>query len=195
MTRPWITAITPPEAFPGDTLTIRGSRFTANDRVTVGSSVLAPTVNPDESISVTIPLTALGGEQTVFVRRSDGTESNHVNLGVKPELDPFTDSLTQGSTVTLNGRAFLTGAAVLLDGGTIPASVASASRLSFDVPGTGGSEAPAEPSACRCATPTAGSAIPAAATQPRVLEVPFRYGQHNLSFPELHRRPAGLGNV
>ncbi len=32
MTRPWITAITPPEAFPGDKLTIRGSRFTANDQ-------------------------------------------------------------------------------------------------------------------------------------------------------------------
>jgi len=50
MTRPWITAITPPEAFPGDRLTIRGSRFTTNDHVLIGASVLSPTVNPDESI-------------------------------------------------------------------------------------------------------------------------------------------------
>ena len=38
MTRPWITQLTPPEAFPGDTLTIRGSRFTANDRVMLAGS-------------------------------------------------------------------------------------------------------------------------------------------------------------
>lgn len=42
MTRPWITQLTPPEAFPGDTLTVRGSRFTANDRVVLGGSALAP---------------------------------------------------------------------------------------------------------------------------------------------------------
>jgi hypothetical protein len=183
MTRPWITAITPPEAFPGDTLTIRGSRFTANDHVLIGASVLSPTVNPDESISVNIPLTIGGGEQTMFVRRDDGTESNRINLGIKPELDPFTDPLPQGSTVTLKGRAFLAGATVLLNGGTIPATVAGPTQLSFAVPGTGGTGSAGGTVSIQVRNPDGRVSNTRTATQPRILEVPFRYGQHNLSFP------------
>ena len=88
MTRPWITQVSPPEAFPGDTLVVRGSRFTAADVVVVGGTSLASTLNADESLSVTVPMTIGGGEQQVFVRRADGTESNRVNIGIKPELGP-----------------------------------------------------------------------------------------------------------
>ncbi len=119
----------------------------------------------------------------MFVRRNDGTESNRINLGIKPELDPFTDPLTQGTTVTLKGRAFLTGATVLLNGSTIPATVANPSQLSFPVPGTGGAGSTGGTVNVQTRNPDGRVSNSRTATQPRILEVPFRYGQHNLSFP------------
>jgi hypothetical protein len=91
-------------------LTLRGSRFSSNDRVIIDSASLTPTVNADESISVTLPLNTTGGEKTVYVRRQDGTESNRDSLWVKPQLDPLAaTTLIPGTTQTLNGRAFLPG--------------------------------------------------------------------------------------
>jgi len=182
MTRPWISQITPTEVFAGDTLTIRGSRFTSSDVVLVAGTPLASTLNADESISVIVPMAIGGGEQQVFVRRADGTESNRVNVGVKPELDPFTDPMAQGSTPTLKGRAFLAGATVLFNGGTIPATVTNATTLSFAVPGTGGTGSAGGTVAIQVRNPDGRVSNSRTAQQPRILEVPFKYGQHNLSF-------------
>jgi len=183
MTRPWITQITPTEVFPGDTLTVRGSRFTASDVVFVAGNPLASTLNADESISIIIPLAMGGGERQVFVRRADGTESNRVNLGVKPELDPFIDPMAQGSTPTLKGRAFLAGATVLFNGGTVPATVINATTLTFAVPGTGGAGSAGGTVTIQVRNPDGRVSNSRTAQQPRILEVPFKYGQHNLSFP------------
>ena len=183
MTRPWITQLSPTEVFPGDKLTVRGSRFTNSDVVTAAGNPLASTLNADESISVNIPLTIGGGEQQVFVRRADGTESNRVNVGVKPQLDQFTDPMAQGSTPTLKGRAFLAGATVLFNGGTIPATVTNATTLSFAVPGTGGTGSAGGTVTIQVRNPDGRVSNPRTAQQPRILEVPFKYGQHNLSFP------------
>ena len=182
MTRPWITQLTPPEAFPGDTLTIRGSRFTANDRVVLGGAALAPTVNLDESISITVPMTVGGGEQQVFVHRADATESNRVNLGIKPQLNAPTDVLTPGSDVKLQGRAFLAGATVLFDGGTIPATFTDATHLTFTVPGTGGGGSTGGTVTVQVRNPDGRLSNSRTGTQPRILEVPFKYGEHNLGF-------------
>jgi hypothetical protein len=183
MTRPWITQVTPPEAFPGDTLIVHGSRFTSADRVVVANVPLALTINPDESASITIPLTIGGGEQQVFVRRADGIESNRVNLGIKPELDPVSDPLAQGSQVTLKGRAFLPNATVLFNGGVIPANVANPDQLTFNVPGTGGGGSAGGTVSLQVRNPDGRVSNLRTGSQPRILEVPFRYGQHNLSFP------------
>jgi hypothetical protein len=182
MTRPWITQISPTEVFPGDRLTVRGSRFTNTDIVMVAGTPLASTLNADESISVTVPLTMGGGEQQVFVRRADGTESNRVNVGIKPELDLFTDPMAQGSTPTLKGRAFLAGASVLFNGGTVPATVSNATTLSFAVPGTGGAGSAGGTVTIQVRNPDGRVSNVRTAQQPRILEVPFKYGQHNLSF-------------
>lgn len=182
MTRPWITQLSPTDVFPGDTLTIRGSRFTTNDRVMLAGSALTPTVNADESISIMIPLTIAGGEQPIFVRRADGTESNRLNLGIKPLLNVLTDPLAQGSTVTLTGRAFVSGATVLFNGGTIPATVTNAAELSFAVPGTGGGGSAGGTATIQVRNPDGRVSNSRTASQPRILEIPFKYGQHNLSF-------------
>jgi hypothetical protein len=156
MTRPWITQVTPADAFPGDTLTVHGSRFTAADTVVVAGSPLPSAVNADESVSVSLPLTLPGGLHQVFVRRAGGVESNRVNVGIKPELDALVGPLPQGDTVTLTGRAFLPGAAVLFNNTAIPATAVSQTSVSFPVPGTGGAGSGGEPSRCRCAIPTGG---------------------------------------
>jgi hypothetical protein len=194
MTRPWITQITPTDAFPGDKLTIHGSRFTASDTVYVAGAPLASTVNADESLSVTLPMTISGGLQQVFVRRADGTESNRVNVGIKPELDVFSGGLALGSTQTLKGRAFLSGATVLFDGGAVPADVANATMLTFPVPGTGGGGSAGGTVTIQVRNPDGRVSNLRTAQQARILEVPFKYGQHNLSFPNFAKADPGWGN-
>lgn len=194
MTRPWITQITPTDAFPGDQLTVRGSRYTAADKVIVAGVALASTVNADESLSVTLPMSLAGGAQQVFVRRADGTESNRVNVGIKPELDAFSDPLAQGSTPTLKGRAFLPGASVLFQGQVIPAVVTDPSTLTFPVPGTGGGGSAGGTVTVQVRNPDGRVSNLRSGQQPRILEVPFRYGQHNLGFPNFAKADPGWGN-
>jgi len=182
MTRPWITQISPTNAFPGDTLVIRGSRFTAADRVILAGRSLAPTLRPDQSISVTIPVDIAGGLQPVFVRRADGTESNRVNLEIKPELDPLTGALVQGSPATLKGKAFLSGATVLFNGAVIPATSVTATQIVFNVPGTGGGGSAGGTVTVQVRNPDGFVSNLRSAPLPSVLEIPFRYTQHNLSF-------------
>lgn len=186
MTRPWITQITPPEVFPGDSLTIHGSRFTTADSVMLAGRSLAPTVNPDQSISVTIPMDITGGLQSLYVRRADGTESNRVNLGVKPELDSLSGPLAQGSQVTLKGKAFLAGASVLFNGAAIPATAVTQTQLSFNVPGTGGGGSAGGAATVQIRNADGRVSNARSAPQPAILEIPFRYGQHNLSFPNFN---------
>jgi hypothetical protein len=194
MTRPWVSQITPTEAFPGDTLTVRGSRFTASDTVLVDGAVLATHLNADESLSVTLPLTLAGGLHQVFVRRADGIESNRVDVGIKPQLDPLTDTLAQGSTPTLQGHAFLAGASVLFNGTAIPANVSNPTTLTFAVPGTGGGGSAGGSISVQVRNPDGHVSNLRTGQQPRVLEVPFKYGQHNLSFPNFASANPGWGN-
>ena len=194
MTRPWVSQITPTEAFPGDTLTVRGSRFTASDTVLLDGSPLATRVNADESLSVTLPLTLTGGAHQVFVRRADGIESNRVNVGIKPELDMFTDALAQGSAPTLKGRAFLTGASVLFNGSAIPANVSNPTTLTFAVPGTGGGGSVGGTVTVQVLNPDGRVSNLRTGQQPRILEVPFKYSQHNLSFGNFASANPGWGN-
>jgi len=194
MTRPWVSQITPAEAFPGDTLTIRGSRFTAGDTVLLDGSPLATRVNADESLSITLQLTLTGGAHQVWVRRADGIESNRVSVGIKPELDLFTDALAQGSTPTLKGRAFLTGASVLFNGSAIPANVSNPTTLTFAVPGTGGGGSVGGTATVQVLNPDGRVSNLRTGQQPRILEVPFKYGQHNFSFGNFASANPGWGN-
>lgn len=182
LTRPWITEVSPVQAFPGDKLTIRGSRFTPNDDVFFGGSQTPHTINADESVSINIPLSATGGEKTIFIRRDDGAESNRISVYIKPQLDPVTAALNPGTQVTLNGRAFRTGASVLINGSANPATVDSNTRLKFQMPGTGGAGSAGATVTVQVRNPDGLVSNLRNAQIPHILEVPFRYGQHNLSF-------------
>jgi Concanavalin A-like lectin/glucanases superfamily/IPT/TIG domain len=194
MTRPWITQITPTEAFPGDELIVRGSKFTASDKVLVAGSALTTEVNADETLSVTLPLTLTGGSHQVLVRRADGTESNRVNVGIKPQLDALSDVIVAGGAPTLRGRAFLSGASVLFNGSAVPATVASGTTLTFTVPGTGGAGSAGGTVSIQVRNPDGRVSNLRSAQQPGILEVPFKYGQHNLAFGNFASANPGWGN-
>jgi hypothetical protein len=183
LTRPWLTELSPTSAFPGDRLTLRGSRFSSNDRVLVGATALVPTINADESISVTVPLGVTGGDKVVFVRRPDGTESNRLTLRIRPQLDVLPASLTPAASVTLTGRAFLAGASALVNGGSIPATSLTATTLTFTMPGTGGGGSPGSSVTVEVRNPDGLVSNSRTGQLPRILEIPFRYGVHNLTFP------------
>jgi hypothetical protein len=182
LTRPWLSELSPVQAFPGDRVTLRGSRFTANDRVLVGTAVLVPVVNPDESISITVPAGIAGGEKAVFVRRQDGTESNRLSLAVKPQLNAITSALNPGATVTLTGNAFLAGASVLVEGAANPATRVTSTQIDFRMPGTGGAGSGGGTATVQVRNPDGLVSNARTAQIPRILEVPFRFGAHNLSF-------------
>ncbi len=183
LTRPWLSQIVPTKAFPGDVMTLHGSRFTAQDRVVLEGVSLAPTVNADESISVTIPVSTGGGEKSVTVRRDDGTESNRLAVWIKPQLDAFSTGLTPNATLSLTGHAFLNGASVLVDGAAAPTTFVSQTSIKFTVPGTGGGGSAGGTSTVQVRNPDGLVSNVRTASRPRILEIPFRWGTNNLPFP------------
>lgn len=182
LTRPWLSQISPPQAFPGDRVTLRGSQFTTTDRVFLGGTSLVPTENPDQSISINVPVNTTGGDKSIFVRRPDGTESNRLTLRIKPQLDALPGGLGPNADITLTGRAFLANASVLLDGTAVPATVAGATSLTFRMPGTGGGGSTGGSVTVQVRNPDGLVSNSRTGTRPRILEIPFRYGVHNLVF-------------
>jgi hypothetical protein len=182
LTRPWLSEVIPSDVFPGDRLTVRGSRFSFNDRLVLGGVTLVPIINADESISVNVPLTVGGGAKSIFVRRADGTQSNRHTVWVKPQLDPIMSTLNPAAKITLNGRAFVSGASVLVNGAATPAEVTSATQLTFEMSGTGGSGSAGGTVSVHVRNPDGFVSNMRSASTPRILEVPFRFGVHNLSF-------------
>jgi hypothetical protein len=185
LTRPWITDIDPSEAFPGNTITIRGSRFANNDRVIIeGVATLVPVINPDESLSVTIPQTIAGGIKSVYVRRAyDNTESNHIPIWIKPRLDTLPAQLNPSADVTITGQAFLANASVLIDGSAIPGTVnATGTEVIFTMPGTGGAGSAGGTVTVAVRNPDGLESNSQTAVMPRILEIPFTFGTHDLPF-------------
>lgn len=182
LTRPWITDLDPDYIFPGNSLHIKGSQFTSNDRVHVGSHQLSPVVNPDESLSVTLPNNIPGGEKIVFVKRQDGSESNRLKLWVKPQLDVYTEGLHHNANITLTGSAFLPGASVIIDGQSIPADVSAANSLTFTMPGTGGTGSTEREVDLQVRNPDGIMSNIQKSYIPGILEIPFKFGIHDFSF-------------
>lgn len=184
-TRPWITEINPTEVFPGNNIVIKGSRFTTNDKVIIdGFATLTPTINADESISVTIPNTISGGIKTIFVRRSvDSVESNRVLLKIKPQLDALPATLIPDAQVKITGRAFLANASVLINGNSIPGTVNGAgTEVVFKMVGTGGTGSSGTTVNVAVRNPDGLTSNTRSSVMPHILEIPFVWGTHDLPF-------------
>jgi hypothetical protein len=182
LTRPWVSQINPTECFPGDQITLTGSRFTTADTVMVDSSALVPTVNADETISVLIPMSIEGGQKSVYLRRPDGTESNRLAVWIKPQLDAFSTPLAADLDVTLSGHAFLADASVLIDGSAIPSKSVTRTSITFTTPGTAGTGSAGGTVTVQVRNADGRVSNSRTATKPHILEIPFTWGTNNLSF-------------
>ncbi|MDH5302244.1 MAG: IPT/TIG domain-containing protein [Gammaproteobacteria bacterium] len=182
LTRPWLYELTPTQAFPGDNVTVTGTRFADTDRVMVGGVSRPITINADESITFNLPATTGGGEKDLYVRRFDGVESNHLRLWVKPRLDMLPSAIAPGSEVTISGRAFVSGAKVLYNGSLTDATFVSSTTLRFQVPGTGGVAVAETGVRIAVRNPDGMESNERIATVPRTLDCGFRIGVHDLPF-------------
>ncbi|RZM22085.1 MAG: hypothetical protein EOO88_30515, partial [Pedobacter sp.] len=185
LTRPYITSLSVYEVFPGDVLTIRGTRFTSSDRVVFDNTlILNPSVNADESLSVAIPIETSGGSKSLFITRvSDNIDSNRVNVRIKPQLDPIESMLVPAGETTLAGHAFMQGATVLINGQVIPATVEGGGKIiKFIMIGTGGQGWSAGEAAVQVRNPDGLLSNVRNVSKAGVLEIPFRYGINNFTF-------------
>lgn len=187
LTRPFITSLSVYDVFPGDVLTVRGTRFTSNDRVIFDNTIsLTPTINADESLSVIIPAETSGGTKSLFVKRaSDNIDSNRVNIRIKPQLDVMAGTvLVPAIPISLTGRAFLPGASVLVNGQSIPATEVSADgkEIKFMMVGTGGQGGNNDEVAVQVRNPDGLESNIRNISKAGVLEIPFRYGVNNFTF-------------
>jgi len=182
LTKPWLTHLTPTNAFPGTKITIRGSRFADTDTVVIGSSTLTPVLRADEGIDVTLPAAIEGGEHTVFLRRFDGEESNRLIVGVRPHLGSAPVSVTPDADIALTGQAFVAGATVALDGQLYPANVASVTALTFTMPGIAGTVNAERLWGLKVVNPDGRESNELTATQPRILQNGFTLGVHDYQF-------------
>lgn len=182
LTKPWLTHLTPTNAFPGTKITIRGTRFADTDAVVIGSTTLTPVLRADEGIDVTLPAAIGGGEHTVFLRRFDGEESNRLVVGVRPHLDLVPATVTPDAEIALAGQAFVAGATVALSGELYPANVASATALTFTMPGISGTVNAERLWGLKVLNPDGRESNELTAVQPRVLQNGFTLGVHDYQF-------------
>jgi len=182
LTRPWITHLTPTDAFPGTVITVRGLQFADTDKVVVGKGTVTPKVRADGGLDFTLANDISGGTHTVFVRRFSGEESNHLKLAVRPHLDAGQATIAPGVVVALTGQAFVDGASVSLDGELYAANVANRNALTFTTPGISGPVNAERQLGIRVVNPDGRRSNEVTATQPRILENGFKLGVHDYKF-------------
>ena len=182
LTKPWLTEVTPTQPFPGASLILKGSMFADTDRVKVGGFSLVPTINADDTVTVTLPVTIAGSEQELYVRRFDGRESNRLRIWVKPQLTTAPSELVPGASGEVRGHAFVSGATVLYDGAPLTATFVSATQLTFAVPGVGGANQSAHTVTLEVRNPDGRVSNTMTAAVPEVLDYGWKLGQHDYSF-------------
>lgn len=119
---PAVINLSPPYAKEGDTVSILGKNLAATDKVMMkhGSGAAVECVTkmfPSAAASFVVPNVA-GGHCDVYIRQTDGTESNRGTVYVMPTLAGVENGprVKPGSTVKIYGTGFSPGASVLING-------------------------------------------------------------------------------
>jgi hypothetical protein len=182
LTRPWLYDVTPDASLPGGTVVLKGTRFADTDQVRIGSTVLSATLRADEGLDVTVPTTLAGGTHQLYLRRHDGQESNRLPLVVRPMITGSLPVVTPGAPTTVDGRAFVTGATVDYAGAVYPATVASATRLTFVVPAEAGTANAEREVSLTVVNPDGQRSNTVLSRVPQMLRNGFTLGVHDFSF-------------
>jgi hypothetical protein len=143
---PWIIGADHTQVYPGDSIVLGGTNFTAELRaclVAQGSSnsVEVPTAfNSNTQITLVVPESTGSGRFTIKLIGRGGLESNSVPVAVVPELTGIlvggqaVTKIWAGQSVTLSGRGFVSGEVVTCDGKALPSVLGSIRALTLTVP-------------------------------------------------------------
>ena len=137
-----ILSIIPSQGEPGRRISLMGAGFSSDTLAWLGTSSVPTAVISDHQIDFDIPRVA-PGLYALYLRRPDGAISAIYNfpiLAPKPVIDAITPDMVFGCapdqerSVTLTGRNFQEGSALLFDGGAIRSGYGSPETLTFTVP-------------------------------------------------------------
>lgn len=183
LSRPFITEIEPAYAFPGNKITISGTAFAKGDKVVLeNSGFLKSTLNPDQSITATLPAKLGGGRHVVRVlRAADKVYSNPFAVWAKPWIDKVPDALVPGKLMPLTGQAFVKDAAVLINGKAAVVATVTETAIAFLVPKDA---APTNASEWLIQVRNPDGMLSNVKSTKKLLElgIPFQYGKHNFAF-------------
>jgi hypothetical protein len=137
-----ILSIIPSQGEPGRQVSLMGSGFSADTIAWLGTAPVPTAVISDRQIEFEIPKAA-PGLYALYLKRQDGAISKIYNfpiLAPKPVIDAINPDTVFGCapdqerTVTISGRNFQEGSALLFDGGAIRSMNSSPETISFTVP-------------------------------------------------------------
>jgi hypothetical protein len=137
-----ILSIIPSQGEPGRHVNLMGSGFSADTIAWLGTAAVPTAVINDKQIEFEIPKVA-PGLYALYLKRQDGATSKIYNfpiLAPKPVIDAINPDTVFGCapdqerTVTISGRNFQEGSALLFDGGAIRSMNSSPETISFTVP-------------------------------------------------------------
>lgn len=183
LSRPFITEIEPAYVFPGNKITISGTSFVKGDKVVMeNAGVLKATVNPDESITVTVPSKMPGGRHVVrVIRAADKVYSNPFSVWVKPRINKVPEMLIPGEMMPVTGQGFLPGAVVLINGKAASSPTVTTGAVAFLVP-KDAAHVQAADWLIQVRNPDGMLSNTVSTKKAVELGIPFRYGIHNFAF-------------
>ncbi|WP_298707255.1 IPT/TIG domain-containing protein [Chitinophaga sp.] len=183
LSRPFITEVEPAYTFPGNKITISGTAFVKGDKVVMeNAGVLKATLNPDQSLTATVPAKAKAGRQVLRVlRQSDNIYSNPYAVWVKPRIDKVPDVLIPGEVMAITGQGFLPGAYVLINGKSAVTPTVTETAVAFLVPKDAVHMQAAE-YILQIHNPDGMVSNKVSTKKVLELGIPFEYGKHNFAF-------------
>jgi len=138
--QPVVTGLQPPAGAPGATVRILGRHFLPTDRAKLGAKPLTILARGPEFLDATVPAGARSGEVLVFGPRRKAKSETEFTVILPPVVTAMEPSWAMpGSRVTLRGRNFMVGDAVMLGDKRADEVRITENEVTFTVPEDAGS--------------------------------------------------------
>lgn len=134
---PKIDSVSPVHALPGDQVIISGVNFSLVNKVTCGgiNANFSPALDTNHKLQVTIPLTAVAGDQYIDVKNPNGEDSIPFSVDFYPVVNSFSpSSASAGDLITVSGVRFTGATDVKLGSTSVTYTVVDDNTITFNVP-------------------------------------------------------------